>query len=136
MPPKEAKQPGLVLLVHDVGKYVARTARNLESPPALPLAAPLFRMLLTDLYEGKQGQRPSLRFAELRRQVTTPELATPLEEVAALLTELDRLEIAVRAADSAALVRAIAVAQAIEQKLRVLLVPSQPTTPGNRKRGR
>lgn len=122
----ETNQQGLSLLVHDVGKYVARTARNLGSPPALPLAAPLFRMLLADLYEGKQGQRPSLRFAELRRQITTPELAAPLDEVAALLSELDRMEAAVRAADSTALVRAIEVAQAIEGKLRGLL----------RKRGR
>jgi hypothetical protein len=135
MSPDEANRQGLLLLVHDVGKYIARTARNLGTPPALPLAPPLFRMLLADLYEGRQGQRPSHRFAELQQLVRTPELATPLDEVASLLSDLDRMEDAVRAADSAALVAAIAGAQAIDRKLRALLPSSRPAKSRNGKGG-
>ena len=51
------------LLVHDVGKYVSRIARNL--PEQGPIAAPLVTMLVKDLYETHQGRRASVRFEEL-----------------------------------------------------------------------
>ncbi len=135
MPPREACRQVLLRLVHDVGKYVARTARNLGNSPTLPLSAPLLGMLLADLYEGKQGKRPSVRFAELRQQIATPELAKPLDEISALLAEIDRFENAVRSADSNAIVCVTDLAQRIDSRLRALLVPSPSELPRHRKRG-
>lgn len=51
-------------LAHDVGKYVARTARNL--PPGGPPDAELVAMLARDLYElGAERRRASALLAEL-----------------------------------------------------------------------
>jgi hypothetical protein len=98
-------------LVHDVGKYVARTARNLPPAPTTEM----IEMLIRDLYELRPGRRASALFAEL----APPEPA--LDGVRALLAEIDALEPAVRAGDGPAVTRAATLARDVEQALRALL---------------
>ena len=104
----------LSLLVHDVGKYVARTARNLPPEPTREM----IDMLVRDLYELRPGQRASRVFA------VTAELAgaSALEDVRALFAEIDALESEVRAGAPAAVTRAAAIARDIELRLRALAV--------------
>ena len=96
-------------LAHDVGKYVARIARNV--PAGGPVPAGLLPLLVKDLYELPGGKRASARFAEL---------APDGEPAGALgaLREIDRLEERVRAADPAACARACALALEVEALLR------------------
>ena len=104
----------LSLLVHDVGKYVARTARNLPPEPTREM----IDMLVRDLYELRPGQRASRVFAAL----ATFDGAPPLEDVRAMFGEIDGLEREVRAGDVAAVMRAAAIARDIETRLRAVAV--------------
>jgi hypothetical protein len=100
-------------LAHDVGKYVARTARNLRGP-----ADPeLVRMLIRDLYELKPRVRASQLFAELASGLEHPALA----RVAALLGETDALEPLVRRHDPTAVASAARLACEVERRLRELV---------------
>jgi hypothetical protein len=99
----------LARLVHDVGKYVARTARNLPPAPTAEMVA----MLVRDLYELRPGQRASARLAELSAFPDAP----PLDDVRALFAEI-ALEPAVRAGEPAALERVAALACEVEARLR------------------
>ncbi len=100
-------------LLHDVGKYVARTARNLDGAPG---DDELLAMLRRDLY-ALPGGRASQVLASL-----APPLAAhaPAEIARAseLLAEADRLEPALAAGDRAAAARVVAIALAVEQALR------------------
>ncbi|MDB4965646.1 MAG: hypothetical protein JWN44_1335 [Myxococcales bacterium] len=98
-------------LVHDVGKYVARTARNLPAAPT----PEMIDMLVRDLYELRPGRRASSLFDEL----APPEPS--LAGVRALLSEVDRLEPSVRAREAAAVGQAAELAREIERQLRALL---------------
>ena len=100
-------------LVHDVGKYVARTARNLPPAPTADMVA----MLAHDLYELRPGQRASALLAVLAGDSDAPPVAT----ARVLLAEADALEPAVRAGDPAAVARAAELAIAVEAALRTLL---------------
>jgi len=100
----------LARLVHDVGKYVARTARNLPPAPT----PEMLDMLVRDLYELRPGRRASALFAELAPP--DPSLAG----VRALFAEVDGLEPSVRAGDAAAVARAAELARQIERTLRAL----------------
>jgi len=95
-------------LVHDVAKYVARTARNLPQAPT----AQMIEMLARDLYELRPGRRASSLFAEL---APPPPL---FDDVRGLLAEVDELEPAVRAGDGAAVARAAAIACDVERRIR------------------
>ncbi len=111
----------LAALVHDVGKYVARTARNLGDAPSTPLAAPVFQMLLDDCFGSATTLRPSLRFAELRGQLIAVNPNVDLSAVATGLCELDSLESLIRADNAPAVARAVALAKQIEADLRAHL---------------
>lgn len=104
-------------LAHDVGKYVARTARNL--PPAIrePLDAALRKMLIADLYGDATGLRPGQRFATLAATLVEPRL----DGVRAAFVELEAIEQNVRAGELAALQRAVELARDIDEQLRALL---------------
>ena len=102
----------LATLVHDVGKYVARTARNLPPVPTREM----IDMLVRDLYELRPGQRASAVFADLAAFAGAP----PLDEVHASFAEIDRLEREVRAGTPAAVTRAAGIARDIEARLRAL----------------
>lgn len=100
------------LLLHDVGKYVTRIARNL--PKEGPIPAALAAMMTKDLYETHRGRRASVRFEELSEALD----ARARSEARALLATIDGLEDAVRAANEAALREAGAAALALEALLR------------------
>ncbi|GAB4213755.1 MAG: hypothetical protein OHK0013_37890 [Sandaracinaceae bacterium] len=103
-------------LAHDVGKYAVRVARNVLAGDPVPIA--LAPMLVKDLFETHRGQRASRRFADLARGL--PEGLREADEIVesrALLAEIDGLEGSVRAADPAALCRAVAAALALESAL-------------------
>jgi hypothetical protein len=100
-------------LVHDVGKYVARTARNLPASPT----ADMIDMLARDLYQLRPGQRASTVLAALAGDADEPAVA----DARALLAEADALEPRVRAGEPAAVARAAALALAVEARLRALL---------------
>lgn len=102
----------LAVLVHDVGKYVARTARNLPPEPT----PAMLDMLVRDLYELRPGQHASALFAALAAFAGAP----PLDDVRALFAEVDALEPEVRAGAPAAVARAAAIARDIEARLRAL----------------
>jgi hypothetical protein len=102
-----------VRLVHDVGKYVARTARNLPAQPTAEMVA----MLVQDLFELRPGRRASSVLAELADAFDEP----PLADARVLLAEADTLEAAVRRGEPAAVTRAAALALLVERRLRALL---------------
>jgi hypothetical protein len=112
-------------LAHDVGKYVARTARNLPEPLADPLGPALVAMLVRDLYALGDGERASARFDRLVAAAgpcdppDRPDDAR-LGEARRLLAEVDALEPAVRAGEVAAVARAATLAREVERLLRGL----------------
>ena len=99
-------------LIHDVGKYVARTARNLPAEPTREM----IDMLVRDLYQLRPQQRASSVFTQLARFADAP----PLDDVRALFAEIDHLEAEVSAGTPAAVTRAAALACEIERRLRAL----------------
>ncbi|HEX4459952.1 MAG TPA: hypothetical protein VIA18_18370 [Polyangia bacterium] len=101
-------------LVHDVGKYVARTARNLPTQPTAEMVA----MLVQDLFELRPGRRASSVLAELAADASDE---PPLADARLLLAEADSLEAAVRRGEPAAVARAAALALRVERRLRALL---------------
>ncbi len=105
-------------LAHDVGKYVARTARNLSSDTVLD--AELLAMLSRDLYGDAQGSRPAVRFAALAAELRPLLVDVRLTQAELLLAELERREAAVRAGQPEAVQQATALALQIESLLRAL----------------
>lgn len=107
-------------LAHDVGKYVARIARNVPAggdvPPAL---APL---LVKDLYETSGGRRASARFAELAAELS--EAHPSLDLARAALERIDALEAPVRAHDPPALREAASLARGVGDLLSKLAAGS------------
>ena len=86
-------------LHHDVGKYIARIAKNV-SPDETPLAPPLLAMLVKDLYETYRGQPASARFAALHATLPESLRASPiLANALASLRTIDAHEPDVRAGD-------------------------------------
>jgi len=103
-------------LAHDVGKYIARTARNVATDGWTP---ELVAMLCRDLYP--QDRRPSLRFAELAQALQPWQGPTSvLQQVNDLLAEAERREPEVRRAVAADLNRVAAIARQVEDLLRGL----------------
>jgi len=101
-------------LYHDVGKYLARTARNL---PDGPLDRELIDMVVRDLYELKPGRRASEIFAEL----AAPD--SRLDAVRSYFEAIDRLEARVRDGDEASVRGAAALALEVERRLRDYVSP-------------
>lgn len=114
----EATRSALAALVHDVGKHVARTARNVRGD-AVP--APLLPLLLADLYRIDGRRRASEVFRASRAQLGDA-YPSELEAVGRLLDEIDRLEEPASRGDAAALARVVELAREVERSLRSLLV--------------
>ncbi|HZS37606.1 MAG TPA: hypothetical protein VFF06_12305 [Polyangia bacterium] len=136
MTPREAA----LRIVHDVAKYVARTARNLKSGVALD--AELVAMLARDLYElGAKRERASIVLDELAVPIADPSTngradgppacwsmldaqlsnaRSELRVARALLAEADALEAPLRAGDARAVERGAAIAVEVERRLRAL----------------
>ncbi len=75
-PSRQRRSELTARLVHDVGKYLARTARNL--PAGCALDAALLDMLCRDLYGDARSPRPSARFAELAAELAPLLAAEPV----------------------------------------------------------
>jgi hypothetical protein len=99
-------------LIHDVGKYVARTARNLPAEPTREM----IDMLIHDLYQLRPAQPASSVIAQLADFPDAP----PLDDVRALFAEIDALEDDVSAGSIPAVKRAAQLACEIERRLRAL----------------
>jgi hypothetical protein len=102
-------------LLHDVGKYVARTAKNVRPNEDVP--GVLTGMLARDLFELRDGTRASAVFAELSEGAGED---PKLEEVRSLLAEADDIEPRLRAGDRAAVRRGAEIALRVEALLREL----------------
>jgi hypothetical protein len=102
-------------LVHDVAKYLARTARNV---PDGAWDEELVAMLCADLYSD---ERVSQRFDRLAQTIERAQEREPaFAPIRALLAEIDELEAKVRAEDRQALARAAHLAVEIEDQIRTL----------------
>lgn len=104
------------LLSHDVGKYVARIARNVPAGADVPKA--LAPLLVKDLYETHTGRRASARFAELAGGLGAAHPS--VEVVRTSLARIDALEASVRAHEPAALREAAALARGVGDLLAAL----------------
>lgn len=116
-------------LMHDVGKQIARTARNVRGVGDGPLPSALSRMLIADLYAlpGSVGtERASERLSRLAHGLDEPRFAPHLEAARAALSTLDAIEAEVRANDPAAVARAIELARSVEVALQALLAEVDP----------
>ncbi|MBI2897136.1 MAG: hypothetical protein HYY06_26505 [Deltaproteobacteria bacterium] len=96
-------------LAHDVGKYVARAARNMPPRGATPA---MVAMLATDLYSLAGGRRASAVLAELAGPFGEGD--ERLATARSLLEEADRLEDRLRAAEPAAVERGRAIALEVQ----------------------
>lgn len=101
-------------LVHDVAKYVARTARNVGAGPLDP---DLVAMLCRDLFALPRG-RASAVFEELARPLEEALGRQPaFAQVRERFRQIDALEAAVRAGEATALAHAVAAALAVADTL-------------------
>ena len=105
-------------LAHDVGKYIARAARNLPPSGAIPPA--LSAMLVADVFATHAGRPALTRFDELAPELLTLTGDARLETVRALLIRAAAHERAVRDADAVASRELAALALEIESLLRAL----------------
>lgn len=121
-------------LVHDVAKYIARTARNVVTPPAQPrpgspppepLPPPLHKMLIRDLYGDENLPRPRALFVPRALQIARHVPDTRLVEARARLARLDELEPEVRAGALLAIGEACTAAREIEQLIRAIAADAQ-----------
>ncbi len=117
--------------MHDVGKQIARTARNLGERKVGdgPLPGALLRMLIADLYAlpGSAGtERASARLSRLTQGLDEPRFGRHLAAARAALSTLDAIEAEVRANEPAAVAHAIELARSVEVVLRTLLAEVDP----------
>ena len=120
-------------VAHDVGKYVARTARNVPDGGWTPELA---SMLLRDLYDLR-GERASQAFLRLAPAATSPLAAFPEWTTAHdLLRELDAMEPALRALEVSALEVAAHLALRVESALHELALRVRIGPPGRGRKGR
>jgi len=105
-------------LAHDVGKYIARAARNLPPSGAIPPA--LTTMLVADVFATHAGRPALARFDELAPELLTLTDDARLAAVRALLIRAAAQERAVRDGDAEASRELAALALEIESLLRAL----------------
>lgn len=102
-------------LAHDVGKYVARMARNVADAGPVPPA--LLPLICKDLYALPGDRRASERFEELACAL---EPDPRLERARAHLRAIDALEPRLRDGDLDAALEACRAAREVERALREL----------------
>jgi hypothetical protein len=120
-------------LAHDVGKYVARTARNVPDDAWTPERV---NMLLRDLYDLR-GERALQAFLRLAPAATSPLAAFPEWTLAHdLLCELDAMEPELRAGHAPALRSAAGRALRVEGALQELALRARITAPARKPRGK
>jgi len=105
-------------LLHDVGKYIARTARNVaegQLPPDV-----LRPLLLQDLYALDGTHKASALFHERALPLRAVRDDARLDRVEALLARADAIEADVRAGEDHAVLEALAICREVESTLRAL----------------
>ena len=100
-------------LSHDVGKYVARIAKNVPVGGDVPKA--LVPLLRKDLYSLPGGERPSSCF---ETRISTVEKDVRLEAAKGFFRRLDALEQQIDAGDPTSLREACQLAVSIENLLQ------------------
>ena len=114
----ETVEPLVAKLVHDVGKYISRTAVNL---PVMGITDVLLPLLVTDLYCLDGERRASEVFERLATPIeNTIGASSCIVTCRALLKRIDALETRVRGGDMAAASEAAAAAVAVSNELREL----------------
>jgi hypothetical protein len=103
------------VLVHDIAKYVSRTARNIQG--IVPSSAHV-EMLTKDLYEVRHGKRASVVLADVLLLRPSLALDPRIERCRALLAEADSIETDVRQVELGAVHRAIHIALDVDRLLR------------------
>ncbi len=104
-------------LVHDVGKYVSRMARNL---PGGKVPKALVDLLVTDLYAFEDGRSPLTLFDELSLPLDALIGNTHLKECRRMLEQIDQIEHEVRQGEKMAVHRAASLAIDVDELLRAL----------------
>jgi len=99
-------------VLHDVGKYIARTATNLAPGARIPPA--LAPLLLRDVYGGDDEPPMSATFDALVGESDDPLLG----ECRAWLSEIDALEGKARAEEPEALARVAVLARSVADRLK------------------
>jgi hypothetical protein len=113
----DAQHRAALDLVHDVGKRIARVARNL---PDGPVSQALVDMLVADLYALDEARRASEVFAA-RAAALRGWARNHVDACGSWLEEIDALEPSVRAGDLPSVRRAAELATRVEAELRALL---------------
>ena len=121
-------------LVHEVAKYIARTARNVVvpppnprpgTPPPEPLPEPLLKMLIRDLYGDELTRRPRAAFVPLALRIAHHVPDTRLVDARVWLARLDELAHEVRAGALPAIREACPAAREIETLIRAIAADAQ-----------
>jgi len=103
-------------LVHDVAKYISRTARNLGVQENADALLPL---LVKDLYATRDGQPASRVFEErIRPLLPLIDDHTTIQYCRDMLTRIDRLEIRLREGEQNAVRTAACLAMEVDRSLR------------------
>lgn len=113
-------------LAHDVGKYIARMARNISAEGPVPAA--LVPLLVKDLFELAKGRRASAVYRELAEPLAAMVDEPRLRTVEARLSQLDELEVAVRAGEESAVRAAAELAREVEAALRAVAADARGAT--------
>jgi hypothetical protein len=109
-------------LCHDIGKYIARTARNVRDAEWTP---ELVTMLLADLYDLRGGRALAV-FLRLAPAEESPLARLPAWTAAhAALRELDTMEAKLRSRDRLALDQACRLALEVDNCLRQLVCQAE-----------
>lgn len=104
-------------VLHDVGKYIARTAMNL--PEGALVSPPLADLMLRDVYGRGDEPRMSETFDALVGETDDPILG----ECRGCLKDLDALEAGARAGEPDALVRVATLARRVAARLKAWARP-------------
>jgi hypothetical protein len=105
----------IATLYHDVGKRIARTARNVRDMQRTPA---ILAMLVKDLYAIDGAHRASSVFEARISEIADADV----EPIRTTLARIDALETRVRTNDAAAVDEAIALALEVEAAIATWLV--------------
>ena len=108
---RTAREDDVFRMVHDVGKYIARTAVNIGPFPVTP---PLIELMIADLYR-LDGTSRALEVFDARAAALLPHPL--LDQCRDLIIEIDGLEARVRAYETAAVNEAARLALVVRETL-------------------
>lgn len=125
---REAAIEALRMLVHDVGKYITRAARNV--PEAGPVPPVLIPLLVDDLYGTRRGERASKIVADCAPLFVAWIAPNERAALEGALGRIDALEAEVRLGDPRAALEAVALAREVDRSLCEMLIALSGEGPG------